>query len=129
MRIPFVIGSILILAACAGAPVRPYGYEGVAGEWRGAVLRDGLREPIAVQFLREGDWQARLSSGTGSSSLPLQDVRVTATKVRFEVPGEGVFEGNVVGDSIAGSVSGPASGSFTLSRQPQPEWTPYLFGP
>jgi hypothetical protein len=130
MRIPLLIGSIFLVAACAGAPPRPYGDEAVSGRWQGAVLRNGLRAPIAVAFFeRNRDWQGRFDAG--AESVPLQDVRVTATTVHFELPGEGVFEGSVAGDSIFGSVSGPSRGSFTLNREPASEaaWSPYPFGP
>lgn len=129
MRIPSLIGSIFILAACAAAPVRSYADEPVSGRWQGVLLRNGLRAPIAVDFFeRDRDWQGRYS--TGADSVPLQEVRVTPTTVHFELPGgEGVFEGNVAGDSIAGSVSGPSSGSFTLNRRSQGDWDPYPFGP
>ena len=128
MRIPLLIGSIFLVVACAGVSPRPYGDETVSGRWQGAVLRDGLRAPIAVDlFERDRDWQGRFSAG--GESVPLQELRVTATRIHFELPGEGVFEGNVAGDAIFGSVSGPSSGSFTLTRQPEPDWTPYVFGP
>jgi hypothetical protein len=128
MRIPFAIASIFTVAACAGAPSRPYSDDAVSGRWQGVLLRDGLRSPISVDFFeRDRDWEGRFAAG--SESVPLRDVRVTTTTVRFELPGEGVFEGSVAGDSIAGSVSGPVSGSFALTRHPDPQWRPYLFGP
>ena len=105
MRIPLLIGSILLLGACAGASPRPDTDEAVAGRWQGIVLRNGLRAPVAVELsAQDRDWRGRLSEG--DNSVPLQDVRVTATSVHFEVPGEGTFEGAVAGDSIAGSISG-----------------------
>jgi hypothetical protein len=51
------------------------------------------------------------------SAAPIQDVRATLAGVHFEVPGEGVFDGTVAGNSMAGSVSGGAAGSFSLARE------------
>ncbi|MFL5311123.1 MAG: hypothetical protein ACJ79H_11780 [Myxococcales bacterium] len=127
MRIALLIGSILLLGACAGASPRPFTDETVEGRWQGVVLRNGLRAPIAVDFsAQDRDWRGRFTAG--DNSVPLQDVRVTATSVHFELPGEGSFDGVVAGDSMAGSISGGANGSFTLERHEQP-WAIYLFGP
>ena len=128
MRIPLLIGSIVLFAAaCAGASPRPDSDEAVAGRWQGVVLRNGLRAPVAVELsAQDRDWRGRLSEG--DNSVPLHDVRVTATSVHFEVPGEGTFEGAVAGDSIAGSISGGANGSFALERR-EPRWEVYPQGP
>jgi hypothetical protein len=130
MRIPLLIGSIVLLGACAGAQSHPWNDEPVSGHWQGVLLRNGQRAPIAVDLSAEDrDWRGRFSAGVDSG--PLQDVRVTATSVHFELPGEGTFDGAVVGDSIAGSISGAGNGSFTLKRRDasEPHWTPYLVGP
>ena len=127
MRIPLLIGSIVLLAACAGAQPRSESDEAVSGRWQGVLLRKGLRAPIAVDLSEQDrDWSGRFSAGV--NSVPLQDVRVTATSVHFELPGEGTFDGAVAGDSMAGSISGPGNGSFTLKRR-EPNWTMLLFGP
>ena len=74
------------------------------------------------------DWTGRFSAG--ENSVALQDVRVTSTSVHFELPGEGTFEGAVAGDRIAGSISGPTSGSFSLTRSQDPNWTiDFMLGP
>ena len=129
MRIPLLIGSIVLFAACAGASPRPYSDEGVAGRWQGVLLRNGLRAPMSVELsAQDRDWRGRFSAG--DNSVPLQDLRVTTNSVHFELPGEGTFEGAVAGDSMAGSISGGATGSFALKRDPgEAPWTIYLFGP
>ncbi len=84
MRIPLLIGSIVLLAACAGAQRRPENDEPVSGRWQGVLLRNGLRAPIAVELSgQDRDWRGRFSAGV--NSVPLQDVRVTATSVHFEL--------------------------------------------
>jgi hypothetical protein len=130
MRVPFLIGNIVLLAACAGASPRPDSDQAVAGRWRGVLLRNGLREPIAVELsARNRDWRGRFSAG--DNFVPLQDVRVTPTSVHFELPGEGTFEGAIAGGSMAGSITGGANGSFALERQDpnQPPWTILPMGP
>jgi hypothetical protein len=58
-----------------------------------------------------------LGAARGGMST-IQGARATVTGVHFEVPGEGVFDGTVAKDSMAGSVSGgAASGSLSLSRE------------
>jgi len=52
--------------------------------------------------------------------------------VHFELPGEGVFDGSIAGDSMAGSISGETSGSFSLKHQDpaSPPWNPeFILGP
>lgn len=129
MRIPLLIGSIVVLAGCAGLSPRADNDEVASGHWQGVVLRNGLRAPVAVELKESGrDWSGRFSAG--ENSVPLQDVRVTPTSVHFELPGEGTFEGAVAGDRIAGSISGPASGSFSLTRSQDPNWTiDFMLGP
>jgi hypothetical protein len=131
MRIPRLIGSVILVAACAGASPRPDSSEAVAGRWQGVLLRNGLREPIAVELSAQNrDWRGRFSGG--DNFVPLQDVRVMATSVHFELPGEGTFEGTVAGDSMAGSISGGANGSFALKRRDanEPPWTiEFMLGP
>lgn len=131
MRIPMMIGSIILLGACSGASPRPTGDAAVAGHWQGVLLRNGLREPIAVDLSpQDRDWRGRFSAG--ENFVALQDVRVTSNRVRFELPGEGTFEGAVAGDSMAGSISGGENGSFTLKRNDpdQPRWTiDFMMGP
>ena len=131
MRIPMMIGSIILLGACSGASPRPTGDAAVAGHWQGVLLRNGLRAPMAVELSpQDRDWRGRFSAGV--NSVPLQDVRVTATSVHFELPGEGIFDGSVAGDSMAGSISGAGNGSFTLKRRDatEPNWTiDFMLGP
>jgi hypothetical protein len=128
MRIPLSIGSILLLAACAGAETRPYGDASVSGHWQGVVLRNGQRAPAALELSeRDRDWAGRFSQG--DNSVALQELQVTTTRVHFQAPGEGTFDGAIIGDSIAGSISGDSNGSFELKRQDTNDWQPYVFGP
>jgi hypothetical protein len=128
MRIPLSIGSILLAAACAGPETRPYGAASVSGHWQGEVLRDGLRAPAALELSeRDRDWAGRFSEG--DSSVALQELQVTTSRVHFQLPGEGTFDGAIVGDSMAGSISGASNGSFELKRQDTNHWEPYVFGP
>ena len=79
--------------------------------------------------LYDRGWRGRFSAG--DNTVALQDVRVTATSVHFELPGEGTFEGAVAGDSMAGSISGANTGSFALERHDanEPRWEIYPRGP
>jgi hypothetical protein len=133
MRTALSIGFIAFLTACAGASPRPQSEGAPYGYWQGFLERDGLREPVSVE-LTAGEptagrsaWDGQLSAGR--STIPLEGVRVSGNNVHFEVSGEGVFDGVVAGDSMAGSVSGPASGAFSLSRVDEADWTPYFLGP
>jgi hypothetical protein len=103
----------------------------VAGRWRGVLLRNGLREPVSLELSAQNrDWRGRFSAG--ENFVPLQEVRVTATSIHFELPGEGIFEGAIAGDSMAGSISGGANGSFALERRDatEPPWTiEFMWGP
>src|SRR5207245_9743063 len=64
MRIPLLIGSIVLLAACAGASPRPYSDEGGAGRLHVVLWRHGLLPPMAVELsAQDRDWRRRLSLG------------------------------------------------------------------
>jgi hypothetical protein len=116
--------ALMLVSACATAPARG---ELSATRWEGYVLRNGLRSRIAVSLPAPGGaGEGQLTAG--DNAVPLEHVELTATRVHFELPGEGVFEGNVAGDSIAGSISGSAGGSFVLARQQSVEG-PYFLGP
>ena len=121
-----LVAAFAFVAACA--TVSPSTDRSARGlRWEGYLLRNGLRSPIAVSLPPPGEaGEGQLTAG--ENAVPLEHVEVTTTRVHFELPGEGVFEGTVAGDSIAGSVTGPANGAFVLSRQ-EPASDPYFLGP
>jgi len=130
MKTALVIGSMAMLAGCAGMSPRAPAEAATAGRWNGLLLRNGLRAPIVVELSEEARaWSGRFSLGDGS--VPLERVQVSAANVHFELPGEGVFDGSIAGDSMAGSISGATTGSFTLKHQDQssPPWTILMMGP
>jgi hypothetical protein len=120
---------VAFLAACAGMGPRAQQAEAPQGHWQGFVLRNGLREPVAVELTEASNaWDGRLSAG--DNSVPLEEVRISGNNVHFALRGEGVFDGAIAGDSMAGSVSGPVKGSFALTRiEPTETWDPYPNGP
>jgi len=118
MRKSMLIGFLALGAGLAGMSRPVQADSGVAGRWRGVLLRDGLQVPISMELAgpnRDLSGQLRVQD----VFAPIQIARVTVTTVHFEVAGEGVFEGTVAGNSMAGSVSGPtaAAGSFSLARE------------
>jgi hypothetical protein len=104
-----LVGLMAIGFASAPAHAR----SAVAGRWTGVLLRDGVQVPIAVDL---AETSGRLS--VQDLSAPIEAVRIGVAAVHFEVPGEGVFDGTIAGNAMAGSVSGNAAGSFSLARQP-----------
>jgi hypothetical protein len=121
MKISMLIGLMTFGAGVAGMSSAAHAESGHAGRWQGSLLRDGRQVAIAVEL--GGGSPASGLLRVNDSSAPLQEVRTTLTGIHFEVPGEGVFDGTVAGDSMAGSVSGPTTGSFSLARE-----TPSPFG-
>jgi hypothetical protein len=111
MKTSMLIGAMALAAGLAGASA-PAHAQNVAGRWRGVLLRDGVQVPISLE-LAEASGRLRVQD----SSAQIQGVRVGLAVVHFEVPGEGVFDGTVAGNSMAGSVSGTATGSFELARE------------
>jgi len=125
-----LIGLMALAAGCAGMSQGARSSSPVSEKWLGFMLRDGLKVPIAVELAAAGpDWTGQLH--VGSSSLPLEHVRVTGLAVHFEVPGEVAFDGTVAGNWMAGSVSGSAErGSFALTREVEERFDPIgNFGP
>ena len=117
MKNGMLIGLIAVAAGCAAMSQRAHASSAVSERWQGFMLRNGLQVPIAVELAEaSADWMGRLR--VGDSSLPLEQVRVTGLGVHFELPGEGVFDGTVAGNRMAGSVSSSAApGSFALTRE------------
>jgi hypothetical protein len=129
MKTVLSMGVVAFLAACSGMSPRPQQAEAPQGHWQGFVLRNGLREPVAVELSEASNaWDGRISAG--DNSVPLEDVRIIGSNVHFALRGEGIFDGAVAGDTMAGSVSGPLKGSFALTRiEPSETWDPYPNGP
>jgi hypothetical protein len=117
MKTSILIGLTVLAAGLAGVSAPARAESGIAGRWRGVLLRDGLRVPISVELnALNRDLSGRLRAG--DAFAPIQSAHASATSVHFEVPGEGVFDGTVAEDTMAGSVSGAAaSGSFALTRE------------
>ena len=117
MKKGMLFGLMAMTVTCAGLSTRAQASTAVSERWRGFMLRNGLQVPIAVELAEaSADWMGQLR--VGDSSLPLEQVRVTGLGVHFELPGEGVFDGTVAGNRMAGSVSSSAArGSFALTRE------------
>jgi hypothetical protein len=100
---------------CAALPPRAERAADPVGAWEGYVAQRGQRAPAILQLSQwQSDWRGSLRLGDRARSL--SDVRVTATSVHFELPGEAVFDGTIEGDSIHGSVAGDSQGEFELQR-------------
>jgi len=118
-RFSFVALAAGILAAPAFAQ-----NDAPSGQWAGVVVRNGARAPVSLHLSERNDmWRGRLQVDGASS--PLDSVRVTGSRVHFELPGQGVFDGTFSSNSMTGSVSGSGSaGSFALTleeSQSQPQ--------
>jgi len=119
MKIATLVGLMTLATGVAGTSSPARAERTLAGRWQGSLLRDGRQVAISVDLDGANrNWSGRLS--VDEMSTPLEGVRVTPIGVHFEVPGEGIFDGTVAGDSMAGSVSGSAAaGSFSLARETQ----------
>ncbi len=117
MKKGMLFGLVAMAAGCVGVSPRAQASTAFSQRWQGFMLRNGLQVPIAMELAEaSADWTGRLR--VGNSSLPIEHVRVTGLGVHFELPGEGVFDGTVAGNWMAGSVSGSAAqGSFALTRE------------
>lgn len=126
MKSALLIGVVALVAGCATTgSQRETG--AVASHWQGYLLRDGLRSPIAVDLSgSEEGWGGRLIAR--DNAIALERVRVTASRVHFELPGEGVFDGSIADNEMAGAVTGEPDGSFWLVRSDN-SYSPYPNGP
>jgi hypothetical protein len=117
MKLSMLIGVLTLGAGLAGVSTPAHAEGRIAGRWQGVLLRDGLQVPMSMELSgadRELSGQLRLADRFAS----VQSASSTLTGVHFEVPGAGVFDGTVAGDSMAGRVSGAsAAGSFSLVRE------------
>jgi hypothetical protein len=117
MKMSMLSGLLIFGAAVAAMSAPAHAQNGIAGQWRGVLLRDGLQVPISMD-LAGANQQLSGQLQVEDSLAPIESARASAAAVHFEVPGAGIFDGTVAGDSMAGSVSGTAaSGSFSLTRE------------
>jgi len=113
MKMSMLIGFLIL----AGATAPAHAESRVAGRWQGVLLRDGLQLPISVE-LAGADQDLSGGLRVDDAVAPIRSARANLASVHFEVPGEGIFDGTVAGNSMAGSVSGtPNPGSFSLARE------------
>ena len=124
-----MIGMLTLGAVLAAGSTPAHAAGGVAGRWHGVLLRDGVEVPISLELSgMDHGLSGRLQAF--DVSAPIRVARANVTSVHFEVAGEGVFDGTVAGDAMAGSVSGaPAAGSFSLTRETDQAFTIYSSGP
>jgi hypothetical protein len=117
MKTSMLIGLLTLGAGLAGMSGPARAESGIAGRWQGVLLRDGVQVPISVELAGlNGHFMGRLQAH--EMFAPIEAGRATVTSIHFEVPGEGVFDGTVAENSMAGSVSGGlTAGSFSLARE------------
>jgi hypothetical protein len=117
-------GFVLLAAAIVAAPAFARN-DSPAGQWDGVLERNGVRTPVTVQLAQKGGLWSGTIEVDGASS-PADSVRVIGNSVHFELPGQGVFDGTVSGDSMTGAVSGSGRpGSFALTREEPTDLFPY----
>ena len=129
MKTSMLIGMLTLGAVLAMRSTPAHAAGGVEGRWHGVLLRDGVEVPISLELSgTDHDLSGRLQAF--DASAPIRDAHVSVTSVHFEVAGEGIFDGTVAEDAMAGSVSGaPAAGSFSLTRETDQTFTIYSTGP
>jgi hypothetical protein len=116
MKMSMLIGILTLGAGLAGVSAPAHAESAVAGRWNGVLLRNGVQVPISME-LAGGSSDLTGQLRIEATSAAIRSARANGTGVHFEVPGAGVFDGTVAGDSMAGSVSGAsAAGSFSLAR-------------
>lgn len=120
MRLLIVAATISALGA--GVAGRTVAQKPLDGRWQGAILVLGSRLDIAVVFAT-GDTGLSATidiPAQGAIGLALTDVSFDPPTVHFELPagpGLAVFDGELEGDSIAGSFTqAGVEGTFWLER-------------
>ncbi len=114
MRNTFLIGTVAVLAGCAGLSTRTDTNE-AEGHWQGVVVRGRFRQSITVDLQRgDSGWVGVLNRG--HEIVPIDRVTVGRDSIHFETRDNLAFDGKLEGASMAGFLSGPTTGSFALSR-------------
>jgi hypothetical protein len=107
-------------AAIVAAPVFAQTGDGPTGTWKGTVERSGVQSALTVRLMQmDGSWAGR--ADVDGAASPLTQVQVEGSRVRFNVKGQGKFEGTLSSGSLTGSISSSSKkdrppGTFTLSR-------------
>ena len=119
MNQSYLLGPFLLVSIAAATV---YGQARIDstlfGDWDGSISVQGMKLTIHTHFVED---RATIDiPQQGAQGLPLQNVSSDGDIVHFELPagpGLAVFDGNMDGDTIAGTFSqAGANGSFTLAR-------------
>jgi pimeloyl-ACP methyl ester carboxylesterase len=117
------IGFALLL--CSFHTTSNAAQNSIDGHWEGALLREGDELKVAFDFrTEEGNLKGIIDSpDAGGLGIPLIKISFESPKVHFELaPAAGgfIFDGEVKGDTIAGSVIvfGRLPAIFALKRTP-----------
>jgi len=110
--------ALLSIFACAGVS-RASADDALSGQWQGVVRKGMLESLVYFDFSRtdtgyRGNYWGRAPIG---SPVSLSGIEL-GHSVRFEVPRMGVFEGEIVGETIEGTFhDAEGAGSFRLEKQ------------
>jgi len=114
----------MVLACALAGTAAVAAQNSLEGHWEGAIDLPGAALQIRADFKQaDAAWQGTLDiPRQNAQGLPLQAVRVEASKVHFELqagPGLAVFEGKLDVDKITGNFSQAGQTfPFTLERKP-----------
>lgn len=114
---------VLAMAGCAGV-AHSSEKDPLAGNWVGAIDRDGWKRPLSLMIdAKGGAYAGSWMSLENQPGIMLQRVERSTEQVHFELTSL-VFEGRVAGRNLAGTVAqrdGSSAGSFALTRVDPPE--------
>ncbi len=100
MRNTFLIGTVAVLAGCAGLSTRTDTNE-AEGHWQGVVVRGRFRQSITVDLQRgDSGWVGVLNRG--HEIVPIDRVTVGRDSIHFETRDNLAFDGKLEGASMAG---------------------------
>jgi len=113
-----------VFALTAGMTAGSLSGQDLDGTWRGAIRIQGVALEIVVTFTTADDTLGAtiiIPQQTGTTAIPLTNVRHEGTTVHFELPsplGQAIFDGTLDADSIAGSfVQAANQATFDLRRE------------
>jgi hypothetical protein len=114
--------ALLSVSACASVP-RPSPSDALSGTWRGVVRKGLLESVVLVEFSRTSDGYRGKYWGSAPIGAPLALTGIDLShSVRFEVPGMGVFQGELGAETMEGTFKdAEGAGSFRLEKQPDPD--------
>lgn len=128
-RSSFILSLLVLLGACSGsAPLTAQNQPFIEGRWDMTIMKDGKPAPSWLEVVHSGSKRFVGSYvGITGSARPISEVKFNDGKVSFSLPPQWeeedndlIFEGQVQGDSLAGTLRAADGKTYNWTARKAP---------